>query len=127
MKFDRYKMQAYFPLLKASSQNTLEYNQVADVPSVGVSKRACHVGEDLNKKSLTYTCDCDIIIERLEKGDKLNIAEWSSSVARRAHNPKVVGSNPASATSREPRHASCVRGFFVCEIFVLAAEDAAIS
>ncbi len=26
------------------------------------------------------------------------IAEWSSSVARWAHNPKVVGSNPASAT-----------------------------
>ena len=26
------------------------------------------------------------------------IAEWSSSVARRAHNPKVVGSNPAPAT-----------------------------
>ena len=26
------------------------------------------------------------------------IAEWSSSVARRAHNPKVVGSNPSSAT-----------------------------
>ena len=26
-----------------------------------------------------------------------NIAEWSSLVARRAHNPKVVGSNPASA------------------------------
>ena len=24
-------------------------------------------------------------------------AEWSSPVARRAHNPKVVGSNPASA------------------------------
>ena len=28
----------------------------------------------------------------------VNIAEWSSLVARRAHNPKVVGSNPASAT-----------------------------
>ena len=27
-----------------------------------------------------------------------DIAEWSSLVARRAHNPKVVGSNPASAT-----------------------------
>ena len=27
-----------------------------------------------------------------------NIAEWSSLVARRAHNPKVVGSNPAPAT-----------------------------
>ncbi len=28
----------------------------------------------------------------------INIAGWSSSVARRAHNPKVVGSNPAPAT-----------------------------
>ena len=28
----------------------------------------------------------------------LHIAEWSSPVARRAHNPKVVGSNPSSAT-----------------------------
>ena len=26
------------------------------------------------------------------------IAEWSSSVARRAHNPEVAGSNPVSAT-----------------------------
>ena len=30
-------------------------------------------------------------------GDKNN-AGWSSLVARRAHNPKVVGSNPAPAT-----------------------------
>ena len=29
------------------------------------------------------------------------IAEWSSLVARRAHNPKVVGSNPASATKNK--------------------------
>ena len=28
----------------------------------------------------------------------LNIAGWSSLEARRAHNPKVVGSNPAPAT-----------------------------
>ena len=28
----------------------------------------------------------------------LYIAGWSSSVARRAHNPKVVGSNPTPAT-----------------------------
>ena len=27
-----------------------------------------------------------------------NIAGWSSLVARRAHNPKVVGSNPSPAT-----------------------------
>ena len=32
----------------------------------------------------------------------MNIAEWSSSVARRAHNPKVVGSNPSSATKKPP-------------------------
>ena len=30
---------------------------------------------------------------------KQNIARWSSLVARRAHNPKVVGSNPAPATN----------------------------
>ena len=29
-----------------------------------------------------------------------NIAGWSSSVARRAHNPKVVGSNPTPATKQ---------------------------
>ena len=27
------------------------------------------------------------------------VAGWSSSVARRAHNPKVGGSNPSSATT----------------------------
>ena len=30
------------------------------------------------------------------------IAEWSSSVARRAHNPEVAGSNPVSATKSIP-------------------------
>lgn len=30
---------------------------------------------------------------------KKTIAGWSSLVARRAHNPKVVGSNPAPATN----------------------------
>jgi hypothetical protein len=29
------------------------------------------------------------------------IAGWSSLAARRAHNPKVVGSNPAPATNLE--------------------------
>ena len=28
-------------------------------------------------------------------------AGWSSSVARRAHNPEVAGSNPVPATTRE--------------------------
>ena len=30
---------------------------------------------------------------------KFNIAGWSSLEARRAHNPKVIGSNPVPATS----------------------------
>jgi hypothetical protein len=30
-------------------------------------------------------------------------AGWSSLVARRAHNPKVVGSNPAPATNKQKR------------------------
>ena len=32
----------------------------------------------------------------------LIIAGWSSQVARRAHNPKVAGSNPAPATKMVP-------------------------
>ena len=32
-------------------------------------------------------------------GNIMVIAGWSSSVARWAHNPKVVGSNPAPATN----------------------------
>ena len=39
------------------------------------------------------------------------IAGWSSLVARRAHNPKVVGSNPAPATIR-----IIERLFFFCEM-----------
>ena len=39
-----------------------------------------------------------ISTQREGKNKKENIAGWSSSVARRAHNPKVVGSNPAPAT-----------------------------
>jgi hypothetical protein len=30
------------------------------------------------------------------------VAGWSSPVARRAHNPKVAGSNPAPATNMVP-------------------------
>ena len=38
-----------------------------------------------------------------------DIAGWSSLVARRAHNPEVVGSNPAPATKK--LQASCLRGW----------------
>ena len=40
-------------------------------------------------------------------------AGWSSLVARRAHNPKVVGSNPAPATNFKT---DFIVGFFVSEI-----------
>ncbi len=35
----------------------------------------------------------------LKVHEQLPVAGWSSPVARRAHNPKVVGSNPAPATN----------------------------
>ena len=56
---------------------------------------------------------CGIILEqsaRTAESGKVNIAGWSSLVARRAHNPKVVGSNPAPATterSEEIQDAFC--------------------
>ncbi len=33
----------------------------------------------------------------------ITIAGWSSQVARRAHNPKVEGSNPSPATKKSSR------------------------
>ena len=41
----------------------------------------------------------------------IDIAGWSSSVAHRAHNPKVVGSNPAPATIK-PLKSRDFKGFF---------------
>ena len=40
-------------------------------------------------------------------------AGWSSSVARRAHNPKVAGSNPAPATNEEGSETLSFRAFDV--------------
>ena len=40
------------------------------------------------------------------------IAGWSSLVARRAHNPKVVGSNPTPATIETPYLSNTSEGFF---------------
>ena len=42
-------------------------------------------------------CAC-IVIYFLAHEVRPDIAGWSSLVARRAHNPEVVGSNPAPAT-----------------------------
>ena len=44
-------------------------------------------------------------------------AGWSSLVARRAHNPKVVGSNPTPATNKKPSMSFDIEGFFVSDKF----------
>jgi hypothetical protein len=51
-----------------------------------------------------------------------NDAEWSSPVARRAHNPKVGGSNPPSATINMYANVDCetsvrIGVYFTYEIF----------
>ena len=51
------------------------------------------------------TCEC------------YRVAGWSSSVARRAHNPKVVGSNPAPATRKIKGFRFSSEAFFVSGIF----------
>ena len=43
-------------------------------------------------------------------------AGWSSLVARRAHNPKVVGSNPAPATNPLMRASLRKVFFLLCEL-----------
>ncbi len=40
-----------------------------------------------------------IVLNDHDAKEKHPDAGWSSLVARRAHNPKVVGSNPAPATT----------------------------
>ena len=48
------------------------------------------------------------------------IAGWSSLVARRAHNPKVVGSNPAPATRKfKPLWIISIRAFFCAFMFLM--------
>ena len=44
-------------------------------------------------------------------------AGWSSLVARRAHNPKVVGSNPAPATKIKSLTCENGQGFFIAGEF----------
>ena len=46
----------------------------------------------------------------------LHIAGWSSLVARRAHNPKVVGSNPAPATSEFAGQRLRASGLFLFDV-----------
>ena len=46
---------------------------------------------------------------------QVHIAEWSSSVARRAHNPEVAGSNPVSAIEKRDTRKNLVSFFMPCD------------
>ncbi len=45
-------------------------------------------------------------------------AGWSSLVARRAHNPKVVGSNPAPATNEKDSKFNTLIRFVLFRVFL---------
>jgi hypothetical protein len=67
---------------------------------------------------LTFCPAYGIILEqsaRTAEEQKVNIAGWSSLVARRAHNPKVVGSNPAPATTKQIEFLKFNLLFCVCD------------
>ena len=67
------------------------------------ARPGAHKTKKISQKGLTFCLPCGIILEqsaRTAERQKVNIAGWSSLVARRAHNPKVVGSNPAPATTK---------------------------
>ena len=57
-----------------------------------------------------------IVIYFLAHEVRPDIAGWSSLVARRAHNPEVVGSNPAPATKNFV--ARKLNGFRAFSLFV---------
>ena len=73
----------------------------------------------------------DILDKHLQTGHTIYIAGWSSPVARRAHNPKVVGSNPAPATILCKQKRYCTEkpsnhnGFWVfsCPFFEVQKKD----
>ena len=59
----------------------------------------------------------------MPKSIAVYIAGWSSSVARRAHNPKVVGSNPAPATKQK---SPCLAINMGIDFYVYAALGGAV-
>ena len=73
--------------------------------------------KNFSQKGLTFCPAYGIIFEqsaRTAEERKVNIAGWSSLVARRAHNPKVVGSNPAPATTK---HLEVIQDAFLLSHF----------
>ncbi len=57
---------------------------------------------------LSLLCIIRISLKAVASTNQNSNAGWSSLVARRAHNPKVVGSNPAPATTLKTTQNSVV-------------------
>ena len=64
-----------------------------------------------------YNISSPLTGNRRAKRHCIYCAGWSSLVARRAHNPKVVGSNPAPATKIKSLTCENGQGFFVAGEF----------
>ncbi len=70
-------------------------------------RRGCRA--EISRRGLPEDFSCAMI--------RGSVAGWSSQAARRAHNPKVVGSNPAPATSKNKGLRAFSRALFVCAGF----------
>ena len=64
----------------------------------------------------TSQCKIVCIVERYAVYFVSSDAGWSSLAARRAHNPKVTGSNPVPATSFEKTVQMKIWAFFLIKI-----------
>ncbi len=61
-------------------------------------KDALSASQNSEKSSICRTILVEYRTKRASNGKTVHTAGWSSQEARRAHNPKVAGSNPAPAT-----------------------------
>jgi hypothetical protein len=69
--------------------------------SIPLQKREIRGAVHMEKKILKnplHVPENYCILENVADDETTNDAGWSSQVARRAHNPKVAGSNPVPAT-----------------------------
>src|SRR5262245_23797510 len=72
----------------------------AEISGKRLHARLCNISLTWKRPGLAYAASSPAGKAELRNplGVRKIAARWSSLVARRAHNPKVVGSNPARAT-----------------------------
>src|SRR5690554_2520456 len=73
------------------------------------SSRGRRAGSGVTPGSVGGQVPCELVMPRHRRYPRRHAAGWSSLVARRAHNPKVAGSNPAPATNESPRSEALIR------------------